>query len=85
MSIALATSSDSGTPYSGFGRPMRNPLLQSPDKVQRVPKEPGSKKLVHGKWVVVKPDDDDASDRCAHGVAWSEPCVSCHRAPRRSQ
>jgi hypothetical protein len=25
-----------------------------------MPKEPGSKKLVHGEWVEVKPDDEDA-------------------------
>jgi hypothetical protein len=30
-------------------------------KFQRVPKEPGSKKLVHGEWVVVKPGDIDAA------------------------
>ena len=30
-------------------------------RFERVPKEPGSKKLVCGEWVVVKPGDKDAT------------------------
>jgi hypothetical protein len=33
---------------------------KSRERFKRVPKQPGSKKLIHGDWVTVTPDDDDA-------------------------
>lgn len=58
METALAISSDN--PTDGFVRLTRNPLIASPTRFERVPKEVGSRKLVLGKWVDVQPDDDDA-------------------------
>jgi hypothetical protein len=58
MASAFATSNDKVT--SGCMRPTRNPSLEAPARFQRIAKAPGSKKLVHGQWVVVQPGDEDA-------------------------
>jgi hypothetical protein len=40
---------------------MRDPHYQPPRYEQQQPKkEPGSLKLVHGEWIEVMPDDEDA-------------------------
>ena len=59
--MASATCTPSRTrSYTDVVRPTRDPSLKPPARFERVPKQPGSKKLVHGEWVDVKPDDEDA-------------------------
>lgn len=59
-SLASRTSSNI-LPSEAFIRSGRNPLLVSPIRFERMTKAPGSRKLVLGKWVEVKPEDDDAT------------------------
>lgn len=48
-------------------RPIRDPSIEPPARFERIEKEPGSKKLVLGKWVTVKAGDDDAAKRKRKG------------------
>lgn len=55
MASASCTS-NSTRPYAEFIKNLTNPEA----RYQPTMKEPGSKKLVHGEWVTVKPGDEDA-------------------------
>lgn len=41
-------------------RRTRDPSVIPPAKFERIPKEPGTKKLVCGEWITVKEGDEDA-------------------------
>lgn len=56
MASASCTSSKT-RPYAEFIRNVTNPEA----RYKPTEKEPGSKKLVHGEWVTVKPGDADAA------------------------
>jgi hypothetical protein len=59
-SVTAASASRTSDKTSSNRRATRDPSIEPPPRFERIPKEPGSKKLILGEWVEVKPDDEDA-------------------------
>lgn len=61
--MMASASANNTSDKTGAIRPTRDPSITPPQRFQRVLKEPGSKKLVLGRWVLVEPDDEDAKEK----------------------
>lgn len=62
MEDRVTAASASSTSDKIRSKATRDPSIAPPAKFELIPKEPGSKKLILGQWVVVNPGDEDAAN-----------------------